>query len=55
VNADVLDIARITGIPALYLSQGISDSSMSYTTTTQQRLDLHAALLPFAAAVAERL
>ena len=55
VNADVLDIARVTGIPALYLSQGISDSSMTYVTTTQQRLDLHAALLPFATAVEERL
>ena len=48
-------IARVTGIPALYLSQGISDSSMTYVTTTQQRLDLHAALLPFATAVEERL
>lgn len=51
----ILDIARITGIPALYLSQGINGSSTYYANLTQQRLDLHAALQPFATAVEQRL
>lgn len=53
--AATLDMARLTGVPAAYLSQGIADASMTYSTTTQQRLDLHATMLPFATAVEERL
>jgi hypothetical protein len=53
--AATLDMARLTGVPAAYLSQGIADSSMQYSTTTQQRLDLHATMLPYATAVEERL
>lgn len=51
----VLDIARLTGIPALYLSQAVLGSSLTYSNMTQQRLDLHAALQPFATAVEQRL
>lgn len=50
-----LDIARLTGIPALYLSQAVIGSSLTYSNMTQQRLDLHAALQPFATAVEQRL
>lgn len=51
----ILDIARLTGIPALYLSQGINGSSTYYSNLTQQRIDLHSALQPFATAVEQRL
>lgn len=51
----VLEVARITGIPPLYLAQGIQGSSHNYSNLTQQRLDLHAALVPFTNAMAERL
>lgn len=51
----VLDIARLTGIPALYLSQGINGSSTYYSNLTQQRIDLHSSLQPFATAVEQRL
>lgn len=51
----VLDIARLSGVPSLYLFQGPNDASMTYSNMTQQRLDLHAAMLPFATAVEQRL
>lgn len=51
----VLDIARLTGIPSIYLFQGPHEASMVYSTQTQARLDLHAAMTPFATAIAERL
>lgn len=51
----VLEIARVTGIPALYLSQGIQGSSHNYSNLTQQRLDLHSALTPFTNAIQQRL
>ena len=51
----VLDIARMTGVPSLYLSQGIQNSSHSYSNLTQQRLDLWAAMQPFAHAIEQRL
>lgn len=51
----ILDIARLTGIPALYLSQGINGSSTYYSNLTQQRIDLHSALQPFATAVEQRM
>lgn len=51
----VLDIARLTGIPVLYLSQGITGTSHNYSNLTQQRLDLMSAIVPFADAIAERL
>jgi hypothetical protein len=51
----VLEVARITGIPPLYLAQGIQGSSHNYSNLTQQRLDLHSALVPFTNAIAERL
>jgi hypothetical protein len=50
----VLDIARVTGVPSLYLFQGPNDASMTYSNMTMMRLDLHAAMVPFAQAVAER-
>lgn len=54
-SAAVLDIARVTGVPAIYLSQGPQDSSMTYSTMTQQRLDLLNAIQPFATAIEQRL
>lgn len=51
----VLDIARLTGVPSLYLSQGPNDASMTYSNMTQQRLDLYAAMTPYTTAIAERL
>lgn len=54
-SQQVLEVSRITGIPPLYLSQGINGSSHNYANLTQQRLDLHTALIPFANAMAERL
>lgn len=51
----VLDIARVTGVPSLYLFQGPNDASMTYSNMLMQRLDLHQALLPYATAVAQRL
>lgn len=51
----ILDIARVTGIPALYLSQGINGSSTYYSNLTQQRIDLHSALQPFATAIEQRM
>lgn len=51
----VLDIARVTGVPSLYLSQGPADASMTYINATQARLDLQAAMQPFTTAIAERL
>ena len=51
----VLEIARVSGIPPLYLAQGIQGSSHNYSNLTQQRLDLHAALVPFTTAIAQRL
>ena len=51
----VLDIARLTGVPSLYLSQGIHNSSHQYANLTQQRLDLHLAMQPFATAIEQRL
>ena len=54
-GTSVLDIARVSGVPSLYLFQGPNDASMTYSNVIQQRLDLHAALLPYATAVAQRL
>ena len=51
----VLDIARLTGVPSIYLSQGPNDASMMYSNQTQARLDLHSAMMPYATAIAERL
>jgi Phage portal protein len=51
----VLDIARLTGVPSLYLGQGPNDASMTYSNMTQQRLDLLAAVMPYVTAIAERL
>ena len=51
----VLEISRLSGIPPLYLAQGIQGSSHNYSNLTQQRLDLHAALVPFTTAIAQRL
>jgi len=51
----ILDIARVTGVPCLYLFQGPNDASMTYSNMLMQRLDLHAAMLPYATAVAQRL
>ena len=51
----ILDIARLTGVPSIYLSQGPNDASMVYSNQTQARLDLHATMTPFATAIAERL
>jgi phage portal protein BeeE len=51
----VLDVARVTGVPSLYLSQGPADASMTYINATQARLDLQAAMQPFTTAIAERL
>lgn len=51
----VLDGSRATGVPPLYLAQGIPGSSQVYTNVTQSRLDLHQAMQPFAQAVAARL
>lgn len=51
----VLDGSRVTGVPPLYLAQGIPGSSQVYTNVTQSRLDLHQAMQPFAQAVAARL
>lgn len=49
------EIARLTGVPAWYLSAD-SGGSMTYTTTTQTRLDLYAlALAPYAVAIEQRL
>ena len=48
-------LARLTGVPAWYLSAD-SGGSMTYTTTTQTRLDLYAlALAPYATAIESRL
>ena len=52
---NVLEIARLTGIPSIYLSQGPNEASMMYSNQTQARLDLHAAMTPFSTAIAERL
>ncbi len=54
-SSNVLEIARLTGVPSIYLSQGPSEASMTYSNQTQARLDLHAAMTPFATAIAERL
>jgi hypothetical protein len=54
-SAVVLDIARLTGVPALYLSQGIADATMTYVNATSARIDLHSAMLPFITAIEERL
>ena len=51
----ILDIARLTGVPSIYLFQGPHEASMTYSTQTQARLDLHAAMTPYATAIAERL
>lgn len=51
----VLDISRLTGVPPLYLAQGIQNSSHQYANLTQQRIDLHAAIQPFATAIEQRL
>ena len=51
----ILDIARLTGVPSIYLSQGPNDASMMYSNQTQARLDLHATMTPFVAAISERL
>lgn len=49
------EMARLTGVPAWYLSAD-SGGSMTYTTTTQTRLDLYAlALAPYAVAIEARL
>lgn len=49
------ELARLTGVPAWYLSAD-SGGSMTYTTTTQTRLDLYAlALAPYAVAIEKRL
>jgi HK97 family phage portal protein len=49
------ELARLTGVPAWYLSAD-SGGSMTYTTTTQTRLDLYAlALQPYAVAIEARL
>lgn len=53
--AAILDVARATGIPSLYLGQGPNDASMTYSNMTQQRLDLYAAFQPFAVAIEQRL
>lgn len=53
--AAILDVARATGIPSLYLAQGPNDASMTYSNMTQQRLDLYAAFQPFAVAIEQRL
>ena len=54
-SSNVLEIARLTGVPSIYLSQGPSEASMTYSNQTQARLDLHSAITPFATAIAERL
>jgi hypothetical protein len=51
----ILDIARLTGVPSLYLGQGPNDASMTYSNMTQQKLDLLSAVTPYASAIAERL
>lgn len=51
----VLDIARLTGVPTIYLSQGVPQTSHQYSNLTQQRLDLHLAMQPFATAIEQRL
>lgn len=51
----ILDVARLTGVPPLYLAQGIQNSSHQYANLTQQRLDLHQAMVPFAIAIEQRL
>lgn len=49
------ELARLTGVPAWYLSAD-SGGSMTYTTITQTRLDLYAlALAPYAKAIEARL
>lgn len=54
-SAAVLDIARLTGVPSIYLSQGPNDASLTYSNMTQQRLDLLNAIQPFATAIEQRL
>lgn len=51
----VLDVARVTGVPSIYLSQGPNEAAMMYSNQTQARLDLHSAMTPYATAVAQRL
>jgi hypothetical protein len=50
----VLDIARLTGVPALYLEQGPNDASMAYQNMTERRIDLLGACQPFATAIEQR-
>lgn len=54
-DQQVLETARLTGIPPLYLAIGIANASHNYANLTQQRLDLLAALKPFAEAIEARL
>lgn len=54
-SAVVLDISRMTGVPPLYLMVGIPHTSHQYANLTQQRLDLQAAMVPFATAIEQRL
>lgn len=54
-SAAVLDIARVTGVPPIYLGQGIADATMTYQNATSARIDLHAAMLPFITAIEQRL
>lgn len=51
----ILDIARLTGVPSIYLSQGPNEASMMYSNQTQARLDLHATMTPYVTAINERL
>lgn len=54
-DAQTLEIARLTGIPSIYLSIGVANNSHGYSNLTQQRLDLLSALAPFAEAISARL
>lgn len=50
-----LEVARLTGIPAILLGVVPDGSSMTYQNMTQARLDLLSAIQPYAVAIEQRL
>jgi len=52
---NVLDIARLTGIPAHYLGASVEGSSLTYSNLSQVQLDLQNAAAPYAHAIESRL
>lgn len=53
--AAIRDIARLTGVPSLYLGIGLQDASLTYQTATAAKLDLLEAFTPYATAIEQRL